>query len=142
MSSIATNSTASAPVSDDELDQMIWKLEREDMTPKMLSLMRELRQVRREKDEPVMYCSAETIACAKDGELLLRTLSSLSGDCVIPLYIAPPVPSEMNSDKAWGELKISAEDCQAWSEGWNSCRTAMLNAEKLNQPVSKTNKDE
>ncbi|ROU17913.1 DUF551 domain-containing protein [Kluyvera ascorbata] len=39
-----------------------------------------------------MYCSEETIACAKDGELLLRTLSSPSGDCVIPLYIAPPAP--------------------------------------------------
>ncbi|EAT3173787.1 hypothetical protein CSM33_001989 [Salmonella enterica subsp. diarizonae] len=39
---------------------------------------------------------------------------------------APVVPVEMNSDKAWGELKISAEDCQAWSEGWNACRAAML----------------
>ena len=48
----------------------------------------------------------------------------------IPLYRhaqpAPVVPVEMNSDKAWGELKISAEDCQAWSEGWNACRAAML----------------
>lgn len=41
---------------------------------------------------------------------------------------APVVPVEMNSDKAWGELKISAEDCQAWSEGWNACRAAMLQA--------------
>lgn len=37
-----------APVTDEELDQMIWKLERDGgMTPKMLSLMRELREVRR-----------------------------------------------------------------------------------------------
>lgn len=36
-------------VSDEELDQMIWKLERDGMTPKQLSLMRELREVRRAK---------------------------------------------------------------------------------------------
>ncbi|EAW6331808.1 DUF550 domain-containing protein [Salmonella enterica] len=42
----------------------------------------------------------------------------------------PVVPVEMNRDKAWGELKISAEDCQAWSEGWNACRAAMLNGGK------------
>ncbi|WP_368894410.1 hypothetical protein [Kluyvera ascorbata] len=112
-----------APVPDEELDQMIWKLERDGMTPKMLSLMRELQEWRRAAAEPVA-----AFRC-----------------CSGPLYTAPPVPRvpvEMNSDKAWGELKISAEDCQAWSDGWNSCRTAMLNAEKLNQPVSETNKDE
>ncbi|EJG2384918.1 hypothetical protein AM391_RS02990 [Kluyvera ascorbata] len=42
---------ASEPVSDDELDQMIWKLERDGMTPKLLSLMRELRE-RRKTDKP------------------------------------------------------------------------------------------
>ncbi|EMF0913837.1 hypothetical protein LF348_002066 [Klebsiella oxytoca] len=36
--------------------------------------------------EPVMFCSEETLAAARDGEHLLRTLSSPSGDCVIPLY--------------------------------------------------------
>lgn len=77
---MTTNLTGpQAPVTDEELDQMIWKLERDGgMAPKMLSLMRELREVRREKGELVMYCSTETIACAKDGELLLRTLSSPS----------------------------------------------------------------
>lgn len=48
---MTTNQTA--PVSDEELDQMIGKLERDDMTPKQLSLMRELREVRRAKGEPV-----------------------------------------------------------------------------------------
>ena len=38
---------------------------------------------------PVMYCSQETIAASKDGEHLLRTLSTPSGDCVIPLYTTP-----------------------------------------------------
>ena len=37
-------------VSDEELDQMIWKLERDGMTPKLLSLMRELREVRRARE--------------------------------------------------------------------------------------------
>lgn len=43
--------------------------------------------------EPVMFCSEETLAAARDGEHLLRTLSSPSGDCVIPLYRhAKPAP--------------------------------------------------
>lgn len=43
---------ASKPVGNEELDQMIWKLERDGgMTPKLLSLMRELRE-RRRADKP------------------------------------------------------------------------------------------
>ncbi len=44
---MTTNLTDSAPLTDDELDQMIWKLERDGMTPKLLSLMRELRERRK-----------------------------------------------------------------------------------------------
>ena len=48
---MTTNLTESAPVTDEELDQMIWKLERDGgMTPKMLSLMRELRERRKAAD--------------------------------------------------------------------------------------------
>lgn len=54
--------------------------------------LRELRESREAEGEPIMYCSAETIAAARDGEHLLRTLSAPSGDCVIPLYIALPAP--------------------------------------------------
>jgi len=51
---MTTNLTDSAPVPDEELDQMIWKLERDGgMTPKMLSLMRELRERRKAKRESV-----------------------------------------------------------------------------------------
>lgn len=40
-----------APVTDEELDQMIWKLERDGgITPKMLSLMRELRALRKARE--------------------------------------------------------------------------------------------
>lgn len=48
-------------VSDEELDQMIWKLERDGgMTPKLLSLMRELREVRRANIEKLNQPVSET----------------------------------------------------------------------------------
>lgn len=49
-----------APVTDEELDQMIWKLERDGMTPKLLSLMRELREVRRASAETLNQPVSET----------------------------------------------------------------------------------
>ncbi|UAK18627.1 hypothetical protein [Kluyvera sp. CRP] len=49
---MTTNLTApQAPVTDEELDQMIWKLERDGgMAPKLLSLMRELRALRKARE--------------------------------------------------------------------------------------------
>lgn len=119
------------PVSGDELDQMIWKLERDGgMTPKLLSLMRELREVRKAKGEPVMYASAETIAAARDGEHLLRTLSTPSGDCAIPLYAAPPAP--VVPDKCPVEIRdlLASHSDALFHDGdaqeiWNACRAAM-----------------
>ena len=128
---------ASEPVPDEELDKMIWKLERDGMTPKLLSLMRELREARKAKGEPVMYCSAETIAAAKDGELLLRTLSSPSGDCVIPLYIAPPAPVVPSFDE-W--LKSSGQQPLGWvKEAMHEAYDSLTNAAK---PDFGTNKPE
>lgn len=50
-----------APVTNEELDQMIWKLERDGgMTPKLLSLMRELREVRRANAEKLNQPVSET----------------------------------------------------------------------------------
>ena len=120
------------PVSGDELDQMIWKLERDGgMTPKLLSLMRELREVRKAKGEPVMYTSAETIAAARDGEHLLRTLSAPSGDCAIPLYVAPPAP--VVPDKCPVEIRdlLASHSDALFHDGdaqeiWNACRAAMF----------------
>lgn len=106
---MTTNLTApQAPVTDEELDQMIWKLERDGgMTPKLLSLMRELREVRKAKGEPV----AEKIP-----DSVYQVIYQECGGFV---------------------------DCDANAQTiWNACRAAMLNAEKLNQPVSETNKDE
>lgn len=98
---MTTNLTDSAPVTDEELDQMIWKLERDGMMPKLLSLMRELREVRRAKGEPV----AEKIP-----DSVYQVIYQECGGFV---------------------------DCDANAQTiWNACSAAMLNAEKLNQPVS------
>lgn len=54
--------------------------------------------------EPVMFCSEETLAAARDGEHLLRTLSSPSGECVIPLYRhAQPAIAPKGELVAWTE---------------------------------------
>lgn len=137
-----------APVTERELDQLIWGLERYGLYPRQLAALKELQEVRREKGEPVMYCSAETIACAKDGELLLRTLSSPSGDCVIPLYIAPPAPvvdtDLLHAAASAIEDLLTTKNrsgAHAWYDIPMKLRKAAhgsLNAGKLNQPVSET----
>lgn len=84
-------------VSDEELDQMIWKLERDGMTPKQLSLMRELREVRRAKGEPVAYADQQAFLNFKseDGKNAACTKEWMWRDSavgLIPLYTAPPAP--------------------------------------------------
>ncbi|WP_333013011.1 hypothetical protein [Kluyvera sichuanensis] len=98
--------------------------------------LRELRESREAQNDPVMYCSAETIAAARDGEHLLRTLSAPSGDCFIPLFIAPPapvVPEEKRDD--------DGNTTSEFDHGWNAFRAAMLqsfgHSEQL-EPVSET----
>lgn len=58
---MTTNQAERVP--DEELDQMIWKLERDGMTPKMLSLMKEVREMRRAKGQraPVVGVIDETL---------------------------------------------------------------------------------
>ena len=74
-----------APVPDEELDQMIWKLERDGgMTPKMLSLMRELREVRKAKSEPVAVING-----AREPVLYGENIGMAVGT---HLYAAPPAP--------------------------------------------------
>lgn len=81
-----------APVTDEELDQMIWKLERDGMTPKQLSLMRELREVRRAKGEPVAWAEKCEITNMKATGLYLRGFPDNSQGREIPLYTVPPAP--------------------------------------------------
>lgn len=68
---MTTNSTdTQAPVTDEGLDQMIWKLERDGMTPKLLSLMRELRERRKTAAEPV----ADVVAWSSPKEVRTRDI--------------------------------------------------------------------
>ncbi|MDM3345369.1 hypothetical protein [Citrobacter sp. Cf115] len=137
---MTTNHPAHGPVSLDRLHQIRQYIERNNQYQNGGNIAYILADMLKVIDvaiaafgaEPVLYAAEETLAYAKMGELHLKCLSQPMGDAVIPLYRhAQPVqvvPVEMNSDKAWGGLKISAEDCQAWSEGWNACRAAMLKA--------------
>ena len=86
-----------APVTDEDLDLMIWKLERDGgMTPKMLSLMRELRAWRKAAAEPV----ADVVVWHKEDEertcdIRWRRFDVAPG----PLYTAPPAPGVLNTGK-------------------------------------------
>ena len=79
-------------VSDEELDQMIWKLERDGMTPKQLSLMRELREVRRAKGEPVAYADPQAFINFKAGGARREWMWRNPGEDLMPLYTVPPAP--------------------------------------------------
>lgn len=101
--------------------------------------LRELQERRKADSEPVawkIHTPKTVVTYVETNTQSIENVRNGFGSKVeiTPLYRhaqpAPVVPVEMNSDKAWGELKISAEDCQAWSEGWNACRAAMLNGEK------------
>lgn len=134
-----------APVTDEELDHMIWKLERDGgMTPKLLSLMRELREVRKANGEPVAYMMIDI----ETGKKIIRPDKSyFEGPCQ-PLYAAlpaPVVPPEIEPDYEVIKSILPTANpdeyaCCIAADMWNACRAAMLNAEKLNQPVSETNK--
>jgi hypothetical protein len=139
-----TNNNQTAPVSDEELDQMILKLERDGMTPKQLSLMRELREVRRARDEPVVWTWQHLEQWhVTNNEERARDLA-WDGVKVIPLYTAPPAPVVDDDDnfyswfgREWHEhyqqnqyttaakqmLGVMAES--AWKAG----RAAMLQAD-------------
>ncbi|HDG1723125.1 TPA: DUF551 domain-containing protein [Kluyvera ascorbata] len=76
---------ASKPVGNEELDQMIWKLERDGgMTPKLLSLMRELREVRKSSKIP-----AAIVHHDEKGFHALLCQELPEGT---PLYVAPAAP--------------------------------------------------
>lgn len=84
-------------VSDEELDQMIWKLERDGgMTPKLLSLMRELREVRRAKPvayaDPLAFRNFNTFRSGEtDNKRMGREwMWANSDEGLIPLYTVPP----------------------------------------------------
>ena len=94
--------------------------------------------------EPIMYASNETLAYAKEGEQLLRTLSSPSGDCVIPLYSAPPAPVSVPEGVASAieSLKQTLVDCNRYNYCFDAvrrvedaCHAAMLHGAAGNSPA-------
>ena len=103
---MTTNQTERVP--DEELDQMIWKLERDGMTPKQLSLMRELREVRRAKGEPVAWMYE-----GEDGREYNGHNEFSGGGKGVPLYAAPSaavVPDTFmpkNLDRALGVVGVA-----------------------------------
>ncbi|WP_260682484.1 hypothetical protein [Klebsiella oxytoca] len=85
--------------------------------------------------EPVMFCSEETLAAARDGEHLLRTLSSPSGECVIPLYRHAQqtvVPQELTREM-YLEYFMREDWRDSFRSGWEAHYAAALKAG--NSPV-------
>ena len=83
---LVSKEAASKPVGNEELDQMIWKLERDGgMTPKLLSLMRELREVRKAATEPA-------IIVGNGGDALAYRSLIQNFAPGTKLYTAPPAP--------------------------------------------------
>lgn len=126
-----------APVTDEELDQMIWKLERDGgMTPKLLSLMRELREVRKAKGEPVGYIDAEYASMLRDGDIDKCRVYKDQFYGSLPLYLAPPAPvvlEEMTACKAYDLLMEKGgvmSPVDSFVCAWNACRAAMCATEK------------
>ena len=120
-----------APVTDEELDQMIWKLERDGMTPKLLSLMIELREVRRVKGKPVAVING-----AREPVLYGEHIGIAIGT---HLYTAPPAPVVPSFDE-W--LKSSGQKPLGWvkeamRDSYDACRAAMTNAVKLDSVTNK-----
>jgi len=112
-----TNNNQTDRVSDEELDQMIWKLERDGMTPKQLSLMRELREVRRAKGEPVAAITPhfDTIALETATEIMCdvnRRNEFLGGDVQLLSRI------QCRIDDACRAAMLQAGNSPATPDGW------------------------
>lgn len=83
---LASRKTAE-PVGEDELDQLIWGLERYGLYPRQLAALKELREVRRAKGEPVAWLySASFERGHVEGEM------TDAPGCDMPIYAAPPKP--------------------------------------------------
>ena len=113
---------ASKPVGNEELDQMIWKLERDGMTPKMLSLMRELREVRRVPKTP-----AAIVHHDEKGFHALLCKELPEGT---PLYVAPAAPyfreiANSSTKHFWENEETSTNSpCRCWCQ---TCRPVTMN---------------
>ncbi|HAT7514875.1 TPA: hypothetical protein JAV82_002651 [Kluyvera ascorbata] len=132
---------ASKPVGNEELDQMIWKLERDGMTPKMLSLMRELREVRRAKPVTlsVWYGAMPETNGRENWTAMLHRKGAHPWEGIMIDRSEYPGRALYEADRMRfliGEIDVEPDILAYDSE------THSGYVEKLNQPVSETNKDE
>ncbi|HGK4675225.1 TPA: DUF551 domain-containing protein [Kluyvera georgiana] len=131
----------SAPVTDADLDHMILGLERDGIYPKLLSLMRELRERRKAKSEPVSqpYTLPENSFTNEDLEgmthgnnpqsnayrelLAFRRNSPVTPDCWIPVSERMPGLSEdvLVSTEFFGpgDWRIKVGHIQSDSKEWH-----------------------
>ena len=131
---------AAEPVGEDELDHLIWGLERHGNLKRTLAALVELRERRKAKGEPV----ADVVAWShwqtpRTCDIRWRRFDIAPG----PLYAAPPAPLIPTFDE-W--LKLSGNKPLGWvkdsmREAYNACRDAILSAYN-NHTVRDTNKPE
>lgn len=126
---MTTNQTERVP--DEELDQMIWKLGRDGgMAPKLLSLMRELREVRRGEGEPVAYADPSTLSNFEARSATREWMWATSDTGLIPLYIVPKVPEMPDEMAISDDMNLYQK---SFAQGHNACRAAMLNHQSSNE---------
>ncbi len=135
-------------VSDEELDQMILKLERDGMTPKQLSLMIELREVRRAKGKPVAQVLSSRVG--NDTSTIDKALPD-----GMALYAAPPAPTaplelgdllSMAASAIEDLLEHTDPNTSYYSGVWadvpGKLRAAMLSSRNSEQLEPVSNRDE
>ena len=137
LSALQEHRKAAEPVGDEELDQMIWKLERDGMTPKMLSLMRELREVRRAKPVTlsVWYGAMPESNGRENWTAMLHRKGAHPWEGIMIDRSEYPGRALYEADRMRfliGEIDVEPDILAYDSE------THSGYAEKLNQPVSET----
>jgi hypothetical protein len=81
-----------APVTDEELDQLIWGLERYGLYPRQLAALKELREVRRTKGEPVAYADPRALSNFEARSATREWMWARSDSGLIPLYAVQAIP--------------------------------------------------
>lgn len=122
---------ASEPVTDEELDHLIWGFQREGFHARTLAALVELREVRRAKGGPVAVING-----AREPVLYGEHIGIAIGT---HLYAAPPAPVVPSFDE-W--LKSSGQKPLGWvkeamRDSYDACRAAMTNAVKLDSVTNK-----
>lgn len=129
---MTTNLTSqTAPVTEKELDQLIWGLERYGLYPRQLAALKELREVRKAKGEPVAYADPRALSNFEARSATREWMWARSDTGLIPLYIVPQVPEMPDEMAISDDMNLYQK---SFAQGHNACRAAMLQAG--NSPVT------